>query len=369
MDFAIFLILSFPLLCVQPALAREVSTARTSWLSLQQRESTQSCLSDTLPSTSYVRKGANRWSNRCLKELKSEARVFDYLSTRHTNLEYIVSPSRPCFVTGKDIIRLNGTRVILYGDSVMRQMYQAMICSFVVEKVMSVAKVKYDIFETESCRAAPVSCREIRFHNSEFSICLIRVTQRLFFSHDATKGLDRMCATKTFFTELRSDDVVIANVGLWFNPALNTGKNVTVQTSNKLYVNVKQFFDTFNTTFGFRKKRPLLLWRETTQQHWKSRFGGAFDHGLESQYRRRNSCKEYNIDLKRLHNFRNAAVVSLTKEYKIPVIPVWIASATAGASAHRGDCTHFGFHHGSLLDIFNIILIKCIVHELKSRTD
>ena len=121
-------------------------------------------------------------------------------------------------------------------------------------------------------------------------------------------------------------DILYTNYGVWANspPKLNAALRTFRQWLSSLEPS----------------KRPSVMWRETSAQHFASKDGNYGSSG------RKKPCTMPARDAMVRGNWRNQVANTAMAELKVPVLPIW--STTAFALLHRkkqgmqsSDCTHF----------------------------
>lgn len=110
----------------------------------------------------------------------------------------------------------------------------------------------------------------------------------------------------------RPQDVVVANVGVWFNEPAGLVGAVT---------NFSRFWRRARDVEG--RALPLLLWRESAAQHFDGPRGGNFDPTRPSWDGSANPCVPVPLPVAAAANWRNAFTVPDLEAAGVPILRVW----------------------------------------------
>ena len=149
------------------------------------------------------------------------------------------------------------------------------------------------------------------------------------------------------FREMRSQDVVLVNIGAWFpSAALSSEYKAAVQNFTQFVANSKP------------GNRPLVIWRESTQENFPVEGGQFVNYSKIPDSKRAKKCQSTGGD----NNWRNEIVKPLAEAAGIPMLPIfqltdgknkWAHTLQAGTwKQGKLDCNHFCMYSNSIFDVW-----------------
>jgi hypothetical protein len=168
-----------------------------------------------------------------------------------------VAPSDGCNLldlASPEVFEGPGRELVLWGDSIMLQFHQALLCQLARHAPKGVAIEKAPtrrLLRTDSqpaqygptVSAAPCNAKKACFQFGSLTVCIIPITQHVFTTE-----------TAPCLFSARPNDVHVFNVGMWHN-----------QESTMLPA-VKAFKTFVNSAIEDGRTLPHMLWQESTPQ-------------------------------------------------------------------------------------------------------
>lgn len=296
------------------------------------------------------------------------------------------------------ISRLRGRRLVLWGDSVSRQMFEYMrarIDAFAEAAARPPLPSPYDYTAPRGCRFEKTKV-QFAFNIARKGMSVTRSGRQSFRTlsrscYSRRESIDRHCFSYpahafklcyvsardhvidghnvAIFQTISASDIVLANIGLHRNDA------------SRLRMALKRFVLQLAIFKHQRMPLPRLLWRTTSAQHFHNEKGGHWPSDPQRAaalqdvraYPGGYKCQARPYAEMRAHNWRNEVAEELLRPLKIPVLDVWNLTALH-PTGHpqllhdmtKADCTHWCANPGGLLEVWVQLLQDLLFTLLRS---
>eukprot|EP00192_Tetraselmis_astigmatica_P011887 CAMPEP_0117675108 /NCGR_PEP_ID=MMETSP0804-20121206/15423_1 /TAXON_ID=1074897 /ORGANISM="Tetraselmis astigmatica, Strain CCMP880" /LENGTH=423 /DNA_ID=CAMNT_0005484077 /DNA_START=386 /DNA_END=1657 /DNA_ORIENTATION=- len=278
--------------------------------------------------------------------------------------------------------QFKGRRLIFWGDSVMRQHFAYLVLR--LEGYQTRAGFDIAGNSKELPLADPDRCKVRSRPDSmglQLSKACFHIQSNAFESHESCfyylDGTTALCYVKNsvamvdeknvvFWNELRESDIVLANIGIHHNR--RSGLRNALST-----------FARFLHYHSLKQQLPLMIWRETSAQHFDGGEGGNYPphHShLRDVDPRTFNCTEHPHQMMQATDWRNRYVHELgftaeNLEVKFPILRVWNTTSMAhwlhprthGTKTEHAvaDCTHFCPSYGGIYEVWSTLLQNFLV--------
>jgi len=298
----------------------------------------------------------------------------------HTESLHLVPDD--CELTALDPLTLleqiRGRRMVFWGDSVMRQFMAYLVLRLKQHETHEGFDLKGNY--QDHPEADPELCRYSKELNSYgleldpacFSLesDAFREQQACFWYLEDTTALCYVKVTTAivdnknvvFWNELTPNDIVLMNVGLHHNRRGDM-KHALLSFAQLLAYTAKS------------RPLPLMIWRETSAQHFRGGDGGNYLMKLSSELRSVDPntfrCTKYPFQIMKDADWRNRYVnemgfVGHKFRVDFPILKVWNTTAMAYWLHPRthgqrtdhavADCSHFCPNYGGMFEVWSTLL-------------
>ena len=246
-----------------------------------------------------------------------------------------------------------GMTVHYVGDSVQRQMYASLRCLLLNGDAALLERRRGDCSAFTFAPAAEpfrldgdAGPRRAAGERPGVTIC----SHRIVNPREGLPGLTRG-GYKGWFSKFDARHVFVVNYGLAFNAGREAAYERQIEQ-------VAAFF----RQLARKRNGPLVVWREASAQHFKSR-GGAYGAGARNGPA---SCAPWALASMRKHgNWRNDVANKHFGRAGVPILRTWLPSALLfdghpnrhHRKASVADCTHFCAIPGGYPDLVNAVLL------------
>jgi len=284
---------------------------------------------------------------------------------------------------------IRGRRVALLGDSVTRQWFEYLLGRLRRHAAPGgIVNIPYGqpSFSRPGCSVVPASRNQTTGPGRISLKCYTVRAGTTRFCHrfsvpgtrNATAGLCYIYANRDpldeqnlpAFNALGRGDVVVASTGLHMNFAK------LMQTT------MQKFVKHLPLLKAVRKDRPIMVWRESSAQHFRFKPSGYWPpiHWVAQRQALRNvnpktfRCSEIPLAQLQRFEFRNRIARKAMQGLRIPVLPIWRTTALehlAHPQSLRGgrsaDCTHFCPKAGGMFEMWSHMFYNFLVPLLKDE--
>mmetsp|Transcript_45384 Transcript_45384/g.116144 ORF Transcript_45384/g.116144 Transcript_45384/m.116144 type:complete len:508 (+) Transcript_45384:407-1930(+) len=300
--------------------------------------------------------------------------------------------TRDCKLMGFDPSRflriIKGRKLVFWGDSVARQFFNYLQLRLDAYALPAVGNFAGRSSKLEP--ADPKRCVLHRFFNLQRGLQLSTACFKLppadwdkdhtcVYFHDREVGT-AICYVKAgltvvddrnvvFLNAMTENDIMFANIGLHHNHVRSLQRELEIFAG--LLHHVAQ-----------ERQLPLILWRETTAQHFNGGEGGNWPTLLAEEMHSivpgKFKCTKHRFKVMRQTNWRNDLLrdwgfqwrgPNSTIALKIPILNTWNLTAMADEQHPRyltlgggtnttstADCTHFCPHFGGMYEVLTQVL-------------
>jgi len=279
---------------------------------------------------------------------------------------------------------IKGHRMIFWGDSVQRQFFAYItfrLRMYQVEESMRIAgdQTEGDPIDPKHCKLSrtpynnglllPDACFDIQanmFEKTQSCMRYLDGSTALCFVRTSGSVVDER--NVPFWNELDENDILFANVGLHLN------------SRRKFRASMAEFTKLLEYQYMSGKELPLMMWRDTSAQHFGGGEGGNYPRDykwLRSVPTATFKCTTYPYEEQRDHDWRNSELMDRgfgidNLRVQIPILRVWNTTALAselhprilGSTTDRAwqaetgvaDCTHFCPTKGGMYEIWATLM-------------
>ena len=239
----------------------------------------------------------------CGRERSQKIELLDY-DTYHCKLQ-LLEPSGLLDVIG------TGNTLWYIGDSMTSEMYISTLCvlkDFALPYFQTGKVIPNPIRAANKLRVSASSC--VKFVR-DIRICFLK----------SRRAAELSSLLKDLYGKgWKTDDFLVINYGLHVNSTLQT--------------DIRNAFTTYGRKFRNTRGEPLILWRETSAQHFVNPGGVYTPEALKMP------CAPLREENYLLANAINLEIRGLLDELEIPVLETWSISSARYDAHSNGECSH-----------------------------